>query len=281
MRKRVFAVLLLLLTTFTGKQAYAALPHLHLFDPYFYGQNESFVGLRWNNAVLDGAFLNGFMLDVDYGVNDNIYFGIEAPYLTIGGADDGGVFGDIDLKMKFNIAQSPELLWKIGGMINAKIGTGVIEEDSVRRVNGNEVYYFPFVSGTPSLSFTFFGAYFFEKLMVNLALTYDSENESDGSLFFFWADRDRFEVQLSADYPFRIENIGPRSLWLIVRPAFYVTWEQNVLVTDYYPDALYTTLEVNFRLKNILRWTVFANLPVYLSDKYMKFEWGIQVGKTF
>lgn len=153
MRNRIYFFLLLLIFI-SGKQAFAGLPHLHLVDPYFNRENQTILVLRWNNAKIENGFLNGFVIKMDYGINENMTVGFDVPYLLIPKTGDAGVFGDVAFRLKFNIVQSPNLTWRLSGQIDMRIGSGVIQQDSYRRNDNGIVSYFPFTTGTHMVGIT-------------------------------------------------------------------------------------------------------------------------------
>lgn len=276
--KSTVVIIALLLTGLTGKQGFAALPYLRLLDSYYSQQNDTYLGLRYGIVGVDNAELHHFQLLMNYSINEKVIVGVELPYLKIGGADDSGVIGDIGFNLKFSIAQSSMLKWRISTDWYFRVGSGVIEEDAQRRVDDKIATYYPYTSKTPQFSPSIIANFLFGSFLVNVAFAYKSENEPGAGILDLNVEYDRLDFQISGDYYTKFES-KKSDLYLGFRPALYFDFQKNISHVTLIEDGIYVTLELNFKLKDILKWKLYGTYPIYSAGDFIRYEWGIEIGK--
>lgn len=279
-----------------GSKAFAKLPNLRLFDPYFLGTymmsagdagssgvKEVYTGLQYGNIGLNGGSLSYFDFVLQYGVNEVLLLGLDVPYLFIGGAGDSGVLGNISAYIKFSIIKRdfPVWRWQIIADLYFRFATSVIEEAAVQTVGTTTLSYFPFGLSTTQFAPSVIGSFLLGNVMLNLVVGYHSENAVDAGIFEFDVEFDRLNIQFSTDYYFKIKLRNPVIGSFIIRPVVYFDYRINISPSVIQSDTLAAILECNFKLGDIIFWKINFSMPLYSVNYEYRYELGIQVGKTF
>lgn len=247
--------------------------------PYFLKANRLFLGLEYENAGLNGATLNRFEFNMDYGINENVLAGVMLPYLSIYGAQDSGVIGDLQAFVKFLMAQSDTLLWRLALDVNIQVPTGIVRQDAFRKVNGVTVSYFPYTTGAAALMPTLIFAMFFDQLMASFSAGYVSQNQSGEGLFNFNVLNDRIDLQLTADYMFKFTLAQD---WVLYeRPSLSLQYKVNLSQSPVFPDDLYVSLENYLKLNEDWRLRATFLMPVIAQPSISMYNIDVQLGKYF
>ena len=278
-RSRPVIFLFLSIITLTGLHTFAGGASFRQASPYFLKSNRLFLALEYEFTALTGAVLNRFELGLDYGINDNVMAGIALPYLSLFGAQDTGVIGDLQAYGKFNLAQSDELLWRLALDVNIQVPTGIIRQDAYRKVDGVTVSYYPFTTGTAALSPSLIFAFFFDQLMACASVSYVSQNGSGEGLFNFNALNDRIDLQLSADCYFKFKIA--QDFVLYEKPGVSLQYKINLSQAPVIPDGLYLALENSLKLNDDWRLKLTFSMPVIAQPSICMYNIDIQIGKYF
>lgn len=264
----------------------SGIPRLHAArfrtaNPYFLKGNGVFLGLEADMTGLspDGALLTRFELALDYGINENALAGVMLPYLFVGGAEDGGTLGDILIYGKFLLYQPADLLWRIVFELPLRIPTGLIREDSFRRVDGVQVSYYPFVSGAAGLAPALQGSVFLGGFMALLRAAYVSENQPGENVLDFNVLQDRVDFQLSVDHLWKFE-LAP-NITLYEKPSLAILYGLNLSPSPMVPDTLLIVLENQLKLND--EWRIRASfvLPVIALREWFRYNVAVQLGRYF
>ena len=118
-------------------------------------------------------------------------------------------------------------------------------------------------------------------VMLNTSIGYKSEGTADEGLFDFAIEYDRIDFQISADYFFKFVINPDDDLFLFFRPVVYLEYKLNLSEKIMIPDGFYTTVELNFKLKKIMRWKFLLSVPVYSKTPIDSYLFSVQIGKSF
>lgn len=255
--------------------------HLRLMSSYFEDTGKSYAALQYGNIGLTGGFSHYIDLSFHYAVNENVLVGADVPYFFIAGAKDWGVLGNMAAFLKFSLARSDLLVWRLILDLHFRLATGIIQEDASRRVNNVLLSYYPFTTSTTCFTPSVMGSFLLGKWMINLSVSYVWENAPDTGMLEFGFPYDRVDGQIWIDYYFRISLGEELDNFLIIRPAVYVDLKKNLTSTVFVSDAVTVIGEVNFKWKEILRWKIYTAVPVYSALKEYGYDAGVQIGKIF
>ncbi len=228
---------------------------------------------------MQGTFLNIYEASLDYGVSENVLINISFPYLTLADVDDGGAFGDFSTSIKVLLAeQSDAIMWRTFASFYFRFPTGISPQDSYRKIGEKTVSYYPFASGNYCFSPSLLMSLIIDEFAINLTVFYQAENSASEGFFSFRTDNDRFDFQLSADYPFKIDfsGIDPIS----IRPAVYLDYKYNISSLPIIPDSWYLTLENNIKIGEYWKIRFYYTIPITDNGIY-KYSLCFQVGRYF
>jgi hypothetical protein len=274
--------LLLLITIISGAgPLWGRLPNLHLLDNYYNKENETLLFLEYQNIGLQSTSLHAMIFSVEYGVNQNLKLGFNVPYLVMNGGNDSGVFGNLSGFVKFSLAKSDVLNWLLSGELYFRFATGISSDEGIRWVKGVPNNYYPFVSKTTLFAPAVIASFLISELMLNTSVGYKSEGAADEGVFDFAIEYDRIDFQVSIDYFFKIPIIPKDDLYFFFRPAVYFDYKLNLSEKIMIPDMFLTTVELNFKLKNILRWKFVLSIPLYSKSPIDSYMFSVQIGKSF
>jgi hypothetical protein len=247
--------------------------------PYFLKPNNLFVGLEYANIGLTGTFINRIEFALDYGINENVQAGFSMPYLLMAGAQDSGVFGDFQAYVKFLLAQSEVLLWRLSMDVFLQLPTGIIREDSYRKTGTATASYYPYSTGTSSFAPSFLFSLYLEQFLACLSATYVSQNLPDENLLNFNVLNDRIDLQLMADYMFKF--VFSSDFILYERPSAALQYKLNISPSPVIPDTLLVIVENNLRLNDDWKLKVTFSMPVIAQQGINVYNVAVQIGKYF
>ncbi|OHD61563.1 MAG: hypothetical protein A2014_06800 [Spirochaetes bacterium GWF1_49_6] len=276
-----FFLFILIIITSGARPLWGRLPNLHLLDNYFCKENETLLFLEYQNIGLEKTSLHAMIFSVEYGINQNLQLGFNVPYLIMSGAYDSGALGNLSAFIKFSIAKSDVLTWLLSGELYFRFATGISSDEGIRWVNGVPHNYYPFVSRTTLFSPSVIGSLLIGDVMLNTSIGYKSEGTADEGLFDFAIEYDRIDFQISADYFFKFVINPDDDLFLFFRPVVYLEYKLNLSEKIMIPDGFYTTVELNFKLKKIMRWKFLLSVPVYSKTPIDSYLFSVQIGKSF
>lgn len=280
MRRYLLPVLVLSIIFINTADLGARLPNLRLLDPGFSRPNQTYTALSWHRIDLGQAAIHSVALDVDYGVNERLMVSLFAPYLFVPGSPGAGILGDIGAGIKTVLAQSDTLSWRLILDVYLRFPTGVKESDGLVNVAGVVFNYYPFSVGTGLLSPALTYSRLTGNWMLMASLIYQMENSETDSLIAFNREYDRLDFQLGADYLFKI-GLADENEYLLLRPAVFVEYKQNLSPLIRIPGGFYTSLELNLKWSSILKAKIGINIPIYTSSTLHNFHTYIQLGKIF
>ncbi len=259
----------------------AKLPNLRLMDPYLSEANQSLIALTWNLIGKGPATIHAVSLDLAYGVNEKMQVSLFAPYLFIPARPGNGVLGDLSGDIKFIVSQSDVLTWRLIGNIHFRFPTGVKATDVSVQVDGMNINYFPFTSGTSQVSPSVLFSYLLGGWILGAGLTYQMENPPDSPILDFNAEYDRLDLELYADYYFKFRLSDREKDIFVLRPALYLEYKQNVSSLIHIPTGIYSTIELNIKWAEVLRGRAGINFPIYASGTLHNYHTYIELGKNF
>ena len=272
--KRVWFSFLFIIVFFTN--SWASLPIYHIIRPYFFQPEEVVLGLNNYFFKQPIGLLNVVEISLDYGVNENLAVGFSVPYMFFFNAESPGLVGDANIYVKFLIAQSDTLFWKLSGELFYRLPTGVRYENASVRSGTSMISYYPVSTGTSMLCPTLIGSLFLDQWMFGLAVSYKNENAADSDIVQFDYRYDRFGFQLMADYYFKFTFFGDEMVSLIYRPALAIDYQLNISPNRVFKDIIQLTFENNFRLGKSYRWKISFSLPIYNEEQLYQWMIGAQ-----
>ncbi|OHD55704.1 MAG: hypothetical protein A2Y33_13765 [Spirochaetes bacterium GWF1_51_8] len=281
---RDFAIVLfssLVIILSEARPLWGKLPNLLLMDNYFCKENETQLSLEYRNIALEKTSMHAMIFSIEYGVNHNFLLGFDIPYLVMGGGNDYGVLGDISAYLKFSIAKAEMLEWMLSGELFFRFATGISSQEGVRWVDGVIQNYSPFATRTTLFAPVVVMSFLFGDFMLNTSVGYKSESDIDEGMLDFVLDYDRIDFQVSVDYQVKWTLDLEKDLIFYFRPAIYLDYKQNLTSSVLIPDSFHTTLELNFRLKNIARLSLMFSVPVYSKTWLNRYQFSVQIGKSF
>jgi hypothetical protein len=275
-QKRLSIFFFLLLASYG---LYSESHSVFLANPYFLKANEAFLCVGAENLGVQQASLMSYNFALEYGVSENVQLGFNIPYLSLLGAEDGGCFGDVSAFIKLSLAQSEQLSWRIVSAFYFGFPTGVIKEDSYRRVNGLKASYFPFTTGAPFLAPSLIASFLLENFGLRGSVTYFSENSPDENIFYFNFVHDSIDFQLSADYFCSLKIFENSTLSIL--PIIYLEYKYNLSNMPIIPNGFYFYFQNNLKLDKTWKLTLDFSLPLFAENPVYYYTIAVQIGRYF
>lgn len=257
-----------------SSKAFSARSDLFFYDSYFLPQNDVQLSLNADFISTSNAVLNGYTFRAEYGVSEKLKLSIFVPYFKYWNSGDGGILGDLAAEFKFLALSSDNLEWKVSGSFYFKFATGVTESDASRVVNRQDVSYFPFSTGSSQFSPTVTYSRFVGDFLINGTFSYKIENETGDTMFTFYAPYDRIDLQLSADYFFKLFEGEKSTDYLGVRPALYLGYLADVSSGSYFGSSFYLCAECNLKWKEKLRIRLHFEAPLWAEQDDYRYSFG-------
>jgi hypothetical protein len=246
--------------------------------PYFLKPNSTYLGLAFDDIGIREGSLFGYTLYLDYGINENIMLGGGFPYISMVGANDSGVFGDVFTYVKLSIAQSAELTWRVLTDFFFRFPTGIPPLEASRKIKGGNASYYPFSSGEAQFAPSVIGILMFDNYVASGVVSYVSESSPNENIFSFNPLYDRLDFQCSLDYLFKFQFSQDYILYL--RPDVILEYKYNLSDVPIIPSGFYASVELNIKLESWkLKMSVTA--PVGVKNALSLYQLAFQAGHYF
>lgn len=237
---------------------------------YLGGQFES-------SSIINGS-LTTAGLTIQYGINENVLITLDMPYHFMDGAQDNGILGDFSAGVRFFLFQADSLNLRLITGFDFRFPTGVIQEDSYRRVGGKLLSYYPFSIGTYAFAPSIIASILVEPFVINTSLIYHSEASQNETIFSFNPGYDSLDIQTSIDLIWKF-NLFSQSV--VYRPIFFLDYKYNLSNLPIINNGFSIGFENHLKIENTWKIIAGCSFPLVAGNSINPYNIFIQLGRYF